>query len=61
VDFGAVRDFGRSTPASMFKNALDAPLVQIPGTGVIWKISRIGGSSHKHDDDHDHGHGHDKD
>ncbi|HKQ64345.1 MAG TPA: hypothetical protein VJZ73_05030, partial [Methylomirabilota bacterium] len=60
VDFGAVRDFGRSTPDSMFKNALDAPLVQIPGTGVIWKISRIGGSSH-HDHDDDHGHGHDKD
>lgn len=43
VDFGAVRDFGVSNPASKFTNPLDAPLVQIPGTGVIWKISRIGG------------------
>jgi glucose/arabinose dehydrogenase len=40
VDFGAVRDFGRSTPASLFTNPADAPLVQIPGTGVIWKISK---------------------
>ena len=49
VDFGAVRDFGRSTPpgggfadpnGSMFTNPLDAPLVQIPGTGVIWRISK---------------------
>jgi hypothetical protein len=43
VDFGAVRDFGRSDPDSMFKVPADAPLVQIPGTGVIWKISRVGG------------------
>jgi hypothetical protein len=40
VDFGAVRDFGRSDPRSMFTNGADAPLVQIPGTGVIWKISK---------------------
>ena len=40
VDFGAVRDFGRSDPRSMFTNPADAPLVQIPGTGVIWKISK---------------------
>ena len=40
VDFGAVRDFGRATPDSAFHNPLDAPLVQIPGTGVIWKIER---------------------
>ena len=40
VDYGAVRDFGQSDPASKFTNPLDAPLVQIPGTGVIWKISR---------------------
>ena len=41
VDFGAVRDFGRSTPGAMFTNPADAPLVQIPGTGVIWRISKI--------------------
>ncbi len=40
VDYGAVRDFGQSDPASRFKVAADAPLVQIPGTGVIWKICR---------------------
>jgi glucose/arabinose dehydrogenase len=43
VDFGAVRDFGQSDRASRFQIGADAPLVQIPGTGVIWKISRIGG------------------
>jgi glucose/arabinose dehydrogenase len=40
VDYGAVRDFGRSVPASRFAVDADAPLVQIPGTGTIWKISR---------------------
>jgi glucose/arabinose dehydrogenase len=40
VDYGAVRDFGQSDPASKFLDPLDAPLVQIPGTGVIWKICR---------------------
>jgi len=48
VDFGAVRDFGRSDPDSMFKNAADAPLVQMPHTGVIWRISRTG--NHNQDD-----------
>jgi len=38
VDYGAVRDFGRATPASAFNNPADAPLVQIPRTGVIWRI-----------------------
>ncbi len=38
VDYGAVRDFGQSDPASKFIDPADAPLVQIPGTGVIWKI-----------------------
>ncbi|HET9580265.1 MAG TPA: hypothetical protein VFP44_20725 [Usitatibacter sp.] len=38
VDYGAVRDFGQSDPATKFKDPRDAPLVQIPGTGVIWKI-----------------------
>jgi len=32
----------------MFKNAADAPLVQMPQTGVIWKISRTG--NHNQDD-----------
>jgi glucose/arabinose dehydrogenase len=40
VDYGAVRDFGRSDSAKAFVNAADAPLAQIPGTGTIWKISR---------------------
>jgi len=52
VDFGAVRDFGRSDPDAMFKNPANAPLVQIPHTGVIWKISRVGGHN-KHDDKDD--------
>ncbi len=46
VDYGAVRDFGQSDPRSKFKVASrperagtgDGPLVQIPGTGVIWRI-----------------------
>lgn len=41
VDYGAVRDFGRSDPNQRFRNGAHAPLVQIPGTGVIWKISRV--------------------
>ena len=40
ADYGAVRDFGRSDPDAAFKNPADAALVQIPGTGVIWKICR---------------------
>jgi len=40
VDYGAVRDFGQSDPRAQFRNPDDAPLVQIPGTGVIWKITR---------------------
>jgi glucose/arabinose dehydrogenase len=43
VDYGAVRDPGGSDPASKFVSPADAPLVQIPGTGVIWRISRDGG------------------
>ncbi len=42
VDYGAVRDPGGSDPASRFVDPNDAPLVQIPGTGVIWKITRTG-------------------
>jgi hypothetical protein len=40
VDYGAVRDFGQSDPATMFVGAANGPLVQIPGTGTIWKICR---------------------
>jgi hypothetical protein len=40
VDYGAVRDFGQADPESQFLDPADAPLVQIPGTGVIFKISR---------------------
>src|SRR5262249_62097714 len=40
VDYGAVRDFGQSDPDSKVQVAGDGPLVQIPGTGVIWKICR---------------------
>jgi glucose/arabinose dehydrogenase len=39
VDFGAVRDVGRSDPKQRFKVDADGPLVQIPHTGVIWKIT----------------------
>jgi len=38
VDYGAVRDFGQSDPDAKFKVPEDGPLVQIPGTGVVWKI-----------------------
>ena len=38
VDYGAVRDFGQSDPATVFQGAGNGPLVQVPGTGVIWKI-----------------------
>jgi hypothetical protein len=66
VDYGAVRDFGRADPDAMFKNPADAPLVVIPGTGVVWKISRTNNNNgHGHgghdDDDDDHGKGKDKD
>src|SRR5437899_618506 len=43
VDYGAVRDFGQSDPDAGFKVDGDGPLVQIPGTGVIWKICGPGG------------------
>jgi hypothetical protein len=38
VDYGAVRDNGQSDPASTCLDPTDSPLVQLPGTGVIWKI-----------------------
>ena len=43
VDYGAVRDFGQSDPDSKFQVAGDGPLVQFPGTGVVWKICRTAG------------------
>ncbi len=43
VDYGAVRDFGKSDPDSKFKFPADGPLLQIPGTGVIWKICKTAG------------------
>jgi glucose/arabinose dehydrogenase len=42
VDYGAVRDNGGGSDESKFVNPADASLVQIPGTGVIWKITRDG-------------------
>ncbi len=42
VDYGAVRDFGQSDSRSGFVGPSNAPLVQIPQTGVIWRISRKG-------------------
>ncbi len=41
VDYGAVRDLGggsKMCEGSAICDPKDAPLVQIPGTGVIWKI-----------------------
>jgi len=42
VDYGVVRDFGESDKRSKFIGPTDGPLVQIPKTGVIWKITRKG-------------------
>ncbi|MFL6573434.1 MAG: hypothetical protein ACJ8G4_16870, partial [Burkholderiales bacterium] len=56
VDYGAVRDFGKSDVRTTFRNGADAPLPQIPGTGTIWKISRTdsGNNGHgRYDDDDD--------
>lgn len=38
VDYGAVRDFGQGGADTKFTVPADAPLVQIPHTGVIWRI-----------------------
>jgi hypothetical protein len=38
VDYGAVRDFGQGGVDTKFIVPGDAPLVQIPRTGVIWRI-----------------------
>jgi hypothetical protein len=42
VDYGAVRDVGQSDPESMVNNPADLPFVQIPGTGVVWRITKVG-------------------
>ncbi len=43
VDYGAVRDFGQSDPRTTFVGGpADGPLIEIPKTGVIWKITRTG-------------------
>src|SRR5262249_22143442 len=42
ADYGAVRDPGGGPGgATRFADPADAPLVQIPGTGVIWKICSL--------------------
>lgn len=41
VDYGAVRDFGQSGADSKFVGAANGPLVQIPGTGAIFRICPI--------------------
>jgi glucose/arabinose dehydrogenase len=41
VDFGITRDGGQSTPSTAVVNPANRPIVQIPRTGVIWKISRM--------------------
>jgi hypothetical protein len=49
VDYGAVRDFGQSDPKSRFVGGpTDGPLIEIPKTGVIWRITRVG--QHDRDD-----------
>ena len=53
VDYGAVRDPGGSDRGSQFKNPANAPLVQIPGTGTIWKISRSNDGGNESSDDND--------
>jgi hypothetical protein len=40
TDYGAVRDFGQSGVDTKFKVPGDGPLLQIPGTGVIFRICR---------------------
>jgi hypothetical protein len=38
ADYGAVRDLGQSGSATKIVDPADGPLVQIPGTGVVWRI-----------------------
>jgi glucose/arabinose dehydrogenase len=51
VDYGAVRDFGQSDPRTTFVGGpADGPLIEIPKTGVIWKITRTGNNDRNDDD-----------
>lgn len=56
VDYGIVRDPGASDPDTKVVNPKHLPFVQVPGTGVIWKITKVADHGHDHDRDHDHGH-----
>ncbi len=53
VDYGAVRDFGQSDSRTKFIGPLNGPLVQIPGTGVIWKICATQKPDDNNDNDND--------
>jgi glucose/arabinose dehydrogenase len=51
VDYGAVRDFGQSDSRTTFVGGpTNGPLIEIPKTGVIWKITRTGKSDPEEDD-----------
>ena len=54
-DYGAVRDFGKGGSPTMFVGAGNGPLVQIPGTGVIWRICPPGGGRPGGGDDNNQG------
>ena len=47
-----MRDFGQSDPDVKFVGAANGPLVQIPGTGVIWKICNTGAQTGKGNQGH---------
>jgi hypothetical protein len=54
VDYGAVRDFGVSDPRTRFVGGpTDGPLIEIPKTGVIWKITRTANGNNDNNDDDD--------
>jgi hypothetical protein len=51
ADYGAVRDFGQSDPDIKYVGADNGPLLQIPGTGVIWRICPKGERGDREDND----------
>ena len=52
VDYGVVRDFGVSDPRTRFVGGpADGPLIEIPKTGVIWKITRTGSTGNGNGND----------